>query len=377
MPSEVTEAKDHLTTAHVNTELGLRGGERQVFRLIEGLRMAGHRAVLFCRPGSRCAEEATDRGIERITIPMRNHLALQAVPRLARHFRHVGVDVVHLHTGRATWLGGLAARAARLPALTTRRMDRPVQPGWRTRLTYERLVQRVIAISPTVAADLIAGGIARERVRVIPSAVEPAALQPKVPASITRTVLGAREDDHVLLALAALVPGKGIDLLVEALARLVSDGVRPLLWIAGSGPQAEELRARTAQLGLTGYVRFLGERDDAADLLAACDVFVTGSRDEGLGSAVLEALAAGCPVVATAVGGHRDVLQDGVSGLLVPPDDSAAFARALARILRDDALRARLAAAGPTRIASGFLAEQMVAAYDEVYREVVDEWRAR
>ena len=375
--SPAPAADPPVCVAHVDAERRFSGGEVQVFLLMEGLRALGWRNVLVCRPDSRAAVEAAARGFETCVVRMQNDLALAAVPRLARSFRECGADLVHLHTGRATWLGGLAAWFAALPAVTTRRMDRRVKRNWRTRLIYGRLVRRAVAISPAVAAALAAGGVARARTVVIPSAVDPQRVQPTASRTEVRGALGAEGDAIVLLVLAALVQRKGIDVLLRAVARLGARGVRPQVWVAGSGPERGTLADLARDLGVADQVAFLGRRDDGANLLAGCDVVVIPSRREGLGVAALEAMAAGCPVVASRVGGLADVVVDGRTGLLVPPDDDVALAAALARVLEDGEARDAWGRAGPERVGEGFLPSQMVAAYVEVYRTVSDEWGRR
>ncbi len=362
--------------AHVSAETGFSGGEVQVFLLIDGLRRLGYRNVLFCPPQSRSSEEARRRGIECLPVRMRSDLDLMAVRALRSGFQDCAAALVHLHTGRATWLGGLAARAAQLPAITTRRMDRRIDRSWRTRLIYGQLVRCVIAISAGVADRLAAAGVPPERTLVIYSAVDPDALQPAVDRGVTRADLDTPSEAVVVLALAALIPRKGLDVLLEAVARVSEHGVSPQVWIAGEGPERAALEEQTRRRGLGNRVRFLGERRDVADLLAACDVVVMPSRREGLGVAALEAMAAGRPVIASAVGGLREVVVDGRTGLLVPPDDPVALAAALARMIHDDGLRMRLGAAGPARIEEGFSAAQMVAAYNQIYRMVLAKWSA-
>ena len=361
--------KSSLTIAHVDAERGFSGGEVQVFLLMEGLARRGHRNRLLCPPGSAAAAEAARRGIATTSVPMRGDLDLAAVWRLAGAMR--GADVVHLHTGRAAWLGGLAARRAALPAIVTRRMDRPLRPGWRTRLIYERCSRRTAAIAPAIVAQLVAGGVPRERIVLIPSAVDPQRVQPRLAATAVRAGLGAKAEDAVLLSIAALVRRKGIDVLLEALAALARRGLRPRLWVAGDGPERAALAAQSERLGVAGQVDWLGRRDDVGDLLAAADVFVLPSRAEGLGVAALEAMAAGRPVVASAVGGLAESVIDGRTGLLVPPGDAVALGAALERLLHEPALRAALGAAGPTRVGEGFLAEQMVEAYERLYRDAL------
>jgi L-malate glycosyltransferase len=374
-PEPAETVQGSLCIAHVDAETEFSGGEVQVFALIDGLRARGHRGVVFCPPASACETEARQRDIPSVPVRMRNDFDLASVLALARRLRSCAADVVHLHTGRATWLGGLAARLAHVPALSTRRMDRPVKRNWRTRLIYGYLVQAVVPISPAVAECLSTGGVGRERMHVIPDAVDPTQLAPRAGRDVTRTHLGAGPQDQILLAPCALVRRKGLDLLLDALALIAADRLRPRLWIAGDGPERRALTAQAEQLGLTSQVRFLGQRRDMPDLLAGCDVVVVPSRREGMGVAALEAMATGRPVVCSAAGGLPHAVVDGRTGLLFPPGDTGALARALTRVLRDDALRSRLGQNGPERVREGFLVEQMVAAYDRLYRAVVDEWQ--
>ncbi len=356
-----------LFIAHVDAERGFSGGEVQVFLLIEGLARRGHRNVLVCPPGSRAAAVAATRGIAVAPVPMRGDLDLAAVWRLRRLWRAAPPDVVHLHTGRAAWLGALAACAAGRPAVVTRRMDRAVARGWRTRLIYERCSRAVAAIAPGIAEQLAAGGVPRARIHVIPSAVDPARVRPVRGREAMRAALGAAPHDIVLLSAAALVQRKGLDVLLEALAALGARGLRPLVWIAGQGSAAPVLQAQAARLGLETQVRWLGARDDVGDLLAACDVFVLPSRAEGLGVAALEAMAAGRPVVASAVGGLASAVSDECTGLLVPPGDAVALGAALERLLHEPELRHRLGAAGPAHVAAHYSADAMVTAYERLY----------
>ncbi len=369
----MTQPRRPLTIAHVTGESGFSGGELQVFLLLEGLRKRGHHSVLLCPPESRSRHEAARRGIEARPIRSRNAWSPRSLWEIRRELRASAPDLVHLHTGRANWLGGLAAWYLGLPALTTRRMDRAVKRNARTRFMYSRVVRRAVAISDAVRARLIHGGVSPSMIRVIPSAIDPEALYPQLGRAATRAQAGLANDAALLLVVAALFHRKGIDVLLDALGRLADDGLRPALWIAGQGPVRPALEKQARELGLDHQVRFLGERGDIADLLAACDVFILPSRQEGLGVAALEAMAAGRPIVASRVGGLAEAVVDERTGLLVPPNDPGALATALARLLRDPALRTRLAEAGPARIAEGFGADALVNAYENLYFEVIAE----
>ena len=369
----MSDPQRRLTIVHVDAERGFSGGEVQVFLLMEGLRRRGHHNLLVCPPASRAEAQGRARGLAVRAVSMRNDADLPAVWRLRRLFREAAPDLLHLHTGRATWLGALAARGLGIPALSTRRMDRVVKRNTRNRWLYGTLVRRVVAISPAVAEALLEGGVDPPRIRTIPSAVDPAMLWPRSSRQAVRTAEGVGLEEPLLLALAALVRRKGLDVLIEALRRLAAEGPPPRLWIAGEGPERGALEAQALRAGLGDRVRLLGRREDAADLLAACDVFVLPSRREGLGVAALEAMAAGRPVVASRVGGLAAAVLDGRTGLLVPPEDPAALAAAIATLLGDGALRSRLGAAGPARVEADFGAEGMVEAYEKLYREILAE----
>jgi glycosyltransferase involved in cell wall biosynthesis len=366
-----TDDRPPIRIVHVDAERGFSGGEVQVFLLIDALARRGHDNLLLCPPDSAAAAEAARRGVSTAAVPMRGDLDLVAVRRLRARIAAAAPDLVHLHTGRAAWLGGLAAWLAGVPALVTRRMDRPVRRGWRTRLIYERLTRRCAAISPAVVDCLVAGGVPPARITLIPSAVDVSRVRAARPRDVVRQAEGATVDDAVLLTMSALVARKGIDVLLAALALLADRGLRPRLWCAGDGPERAALSAHAEALGLASRVRFLGQRSDVGDLLAASDVVVLPSRREGLGVAALEAMAAGRPVVASAVGGLADAIADGRTGLLVPPARPAPLAAALERLLRDREMRATLGAAGAQRIADRFSSEHMATAYQRLYREVL------
>jgi glycosyltransferase involved in cell wall biosynthesis len=199
------------------------------------------------------------------------------------------------------------------------------------------------------------------------------ALIPQQSRSATRRALGSSEARFCVLTAARLVRRKGVDLLLEATAELVARGLDPELWIAGAGPEAARLLRQAKRLGIGERARFLGARSDVPELLAACDVFALASRREGLGVAVLEALALARPIVATRAGGLCDALQHEETGLLAPTEDPVALANAIERLFRDPALAESLAKRGPLEIARAFSTERMVEAYERIYRRVLAE----
>ena len=195
---------------HVDPERSFSGGEVQVFLLMEGLRKSGHECSLACIPGGAPEREARERGFEIHAVPMRTDLDLLAVPRLRRAIQAAKAYLVHLHTGRANWLGGMAARLAGRPAISTRRMDRRVKRNWRTRWIYGSLVRRTAAISPALERRLHDAGVPPERTRLVWSSIDSATLAPTRSRESVRAELGVGADEVLLLAAGALVLRKGL-----------------------------------------------------------------------------------------------------------------------------------------------------------------------
>jgi glycosyltransferase involved in cell wall biosynthesis len=217
-----------------------------------------------------------------------------------------------------------------------------------------------------------AEGVPMERTRVVPNAVDlPPALPEEARARIRREH-GAAPGETAVAQVATLTPAKDHALALAAAERLRARGCAFRWWFVGGGPLQSELEGAAAACGLSGTVRFLGHREDAREILAAADIAALTSRSEGFPNAVLEAMAAGRPVVATAVGGTDEAVVDGETGLLVPPADAEAFAEGLGRLAEDAALRERLGRAGRERAERLYgwdaLTARMLSIYGEVLR---------
>jgi len=374
-PSEVEPdaSSENLCIAHVNAEKGFSGGERQLFLLMEGLRKNGTRNLLLCKPGGRAEAHAIERGFETLAVPMANDFDLRGIWKLFRALRRLRPHLVHLHTGRATWLGGIAAKLVGIPAITTRRMDRTVKTNWRNRFIYNSLVERAVAISPAVASCLRRGEVPDEKIVLIYSSIDPTENRAGRDPQEVREEAGIDRETPLLFLPASLDRRKGIDILLEALRILAlrPQALTPSLWIAGAGPEEAALRAQIEECQLQDQVSLLGQRDDVPDLLQACDIFVLPSRREGLGIAALEAMAAGKPVIASRVGGLGQAVLNEVTGILVNPEDPEVLADAIERLAHDPVLRQRMGDAGPARIRETFLAEGMVRSYEQLYARVL------
>jgi glycosyltransferase involved in cell wall biosynthesis len=354
------------------TELNVGGAERALARLLAGLDRARFEPVVACLYGSSSpvAESIRALGCPVIDLGMTRKWRVDALWRFYRLLRDERPDILHTWLFHANLVGRIVGRLAKVPVVICSERTMGMESCWRyllNRLTLF-LADRVVCVSERVAvfcAHRI--GLAPEKAVVIPNGVdypEPARLPEREAA---RRKLGLPTDGVWVGTVARFDPVKRLDVLLAALVAL--DDVRAV--IVGYGPEEPRLKEMAKDLGLSDRVWFVGYRQDVWPWLAACDVFALSSDWEGMSNAVLEAMGAGLPVVATAVGGTPDVVVDGVTGLLVPRGDSGALAAALARLVREDGLRCRLGAAGQERAWSSFSAQQMIERTHALYTELV------
>jgi len=379
----LTPAK--LRVAGVDPERRFAGGEAQVLGLTLALSQAGHQAELFCAEEGELWRRASAAGIRCHPLPIRNSIDVAAGFRLRRLVRDRRYDIVHFHTARAhalaPYLYGLAGNDETRPRprlIVTRRMDY-VPNRWFAPWLYNRAVDGIAAISPSVAEALVAGGVKRDRIALIPSGVDCERFQPPTEAArlAARAALGLTSDQFVMGTVGMLEPRKGHRTLVEALARLEAHSAiceTQCCLIAGGGSLQAALADQISALEAggqiaPGVIRMPGACTDPYSILAALDLFVMPSLAEGLGVAALEAMACGLPVVASEVGGLRDLVTDGATGLLVPPADPAALAEAISKLASEPNLRAAMGAAGRLRVADHFSLATMAQRTLTLYRD--------
>jgi glycosyltransferase involved in cell wall biosynthesis len=338
----------------------------------------------------------TERGIpvEEFTFPTFFSAAFgRQVLRLARYLSRERVQVVQGYGLYGNLLAIPAARLAGVPVAIASVRDRGVY------LTAsQKRVQRfacqfadcVLANAESVREWLVEGGYDGSRIKVIRNGIDLARFvnpAPPAPGQGLRESLGLPLDSPVVVALARLNPSKGLDHLLDAAAHLAERHPAARFVFIGGGPDAAyraTLDARAASLGIADRVRFIGERTDVAPLLGQATISVLPSLSEALPNSVLESMAAGVPVVATRVGGIPEVIEDGVTGLLVPPGDSRALADAIGRLLDTPSWACAMGRSGRETAVQRFSTERMVRATEEVYEGLIararrgrDRWNPR
>jgi glycosyltransferase involved in cell wall biosynthesis len=234
-----------------------------------------------------------------------------------------------------------------------------------------RITDLSLAVSQGVRDYLIEpGGLDPARVRVVHNGVDLARIRQHRPRAEVRRELGLAEANQVVGLVARLDHwGKGHKEFFTALSTLKDRHPVEAL-IIGGGRREAEVKQLAAEMGLAGRVHFLGQRQDIPDLLSALDIFVLPSHSEGVSLALLEGMAAGLPVIATAVGGLPEVVTDGVNGLLIPPQDPEALAQALARFLDDPALAKKLGENARQHVNENFSLERLGREINEIYEEL-------
>ena len=352
---------------HVDSERPWRGGERQVLELMIRQRRRGDEPHLAAPADSAIFERAQAEGFPVHAVAMRGTWDLLSAFGLAHLHRSLRPDVVHWHAARAHALGAIASLLAPGPVrILSRRVDFLVRRSIGSRLLYALPIDAIVAISNGVASALYKSGVDGKRVHVIPSGIDLKPFEEPFDRAAIRARLGLKEADVLALQVAALAPHKSQTTLLQAVASIRSRHPNLRVWIAGDGPLRSALEREHASLDLGESVRFLGFRDDVADLLRAADLFVISSYLEGLGTSILDAMAAGLPVAGTRVGGIPEAVKDGISGVLVPPSDPRALGEAISTLAGDASLRARYGQAGRSLV-DDFSADTTEARTRQIY----------
>jgi glycosyltransferase involved in cell wall biosynthesis len=357
---------------HLVLDLHPGGTQRLVIEMSKHLRrQADVRVCCLDEPGE-WADELLDLEIPVIALSrkpgFRPGLAVQ-VARLARRY---DLDVIHCHHYSPFVYGALAARLR--PGLRLvftehgRVADTP--PSGKRRLAnllLSRAPGRFFAVSEDLRTHMLAEGFERERVGVIYNGIDPGPPPTARDRAAARQILGLPADALVVGTVARLDPVKDLNTLLAAFADLARELAEAVLVVIGDGPELERLEGAAREAGIESRISFTGARNDARRLVAAFDVYANTSVTEGVSVTLLEAMAAGLPVVATRVGGTPEVVVAEETGLLVPAREPALVAESVSRLAADSALRSRLGQAGRERLSRKFTLEQMVGRYLGVY----------
>jgi glycosyltransferase involved in cell wall biosynthesis len=359
------------------------GNLATVLALCRELPSRGFDVALAAPRGQRYVYRFREAGVPTFDAEIKSKYDVAASRRYAALVRGEGFDVVHTHTRRADFVAALGGRRAGAAVVSTQHgqinLERYTLREKRDLAArvygfcLRRFFDKHVAVSAEIADELrVRCGVDPARIVNIPNGVDAA---PFIGAGRDRLSfryeIGAPRWAVVATAVASL-DVKGHADLLPAVAAVAKDGVDIRLAVVGEGHRGGPLIIEQAEeLGIADRVRVLGFRDDVPRVLAGSDVFVLPTPSEGLSLAIMEAMAAGLPVVATAVGGNPELVEPGITGLLVPAGDPAALAEALRRLAREPGLRRAMGRAARSRVVLDFTVEKMADRYAALYGELL------
>ena len=363
--------KKPLRILHVETGMNLYGGALQVHYLLRGLAdRKGVESALVCPDSSGIAEAARGNVKTLYAVPMKGDLDLLFVPRLLSIIRKENPDIIHLHSRRgADILGGIAARLSGTRCILTRRVDNPENRLW-ANVKY-RLYHHVVTISEGIREVLVTEGVPEGKITCVHSAVDVDLYSRTFDREWFDEEFGLREGSLACGVVAQFIERKGHRFLLRAVPEILKAVPGVIFLFFGKGPVEDQLKSRCRELGIEEHVLFAGFRDDLDRIMGCLDLVIHPALMEGLGVSLLQAAAAGVPIVGTRVGGIPEIVRDGVNGYLIPPGDVPSLMDATTRIITDRDLARQLGENGKRIVSEHFSIESMVEGNIGVYRDLM------
>ncbi len=352
---------------HTEWSDGFGGQEHRILLECREMRRRGHEALIVCRPEALLLGRARDAGIPVEAVSIRSSADMAAVAAMVRIFRNQRATVVNTHSGKDSWVGSMAAKIAGVQLLIrTRHISVPVRRGL-FNMVY-RWPDGYITTGEMIREHLIGKGIPADRVVSIPTGVDLEKFAAGTDGNPIREEFDIPPGTFLVSMIGVLRSWKRHDVFLESVRLLREQGVPVRALVAGEGPQREKISVSVREQGLLDTVTMTGYREDVPEILAASDALVLSSdRFEGIPQVILQALSMARPVVASPIGGIPEVVLHGKTGLLCPAGDSVAYARALARLAGDPALRVRLGKAGWDLVLARYTVDAMCERTERFY----------
>ncbi|MBP2656382.1 MAG: hypothetical protein H6Q73_3951 [Firmicutes bacterium] len=337
-----------------------RGGEVHVFLLCQQLISIGVSTVLACRSGSPIDQKAKDANIPVFNLPLKNTIDFKSAWMLADYCRKNSIDIIHAHNGRDYWLAGLAKFFnPKLKVVITRHILGPLKNTILHRWLYKK-VDQVLAVSETVKNAITL--IPPEKIAVVYNGIDTEEFA-AAPAGTLRQELDLAATTKIVGMVGKVHPSKGHRTLLQSIPQILTECPDTVFIVVGSGDSVQLQQ-------MNSDVLFLGERNNVPEIMKDLDVFVMASRNEPFGLVTLEAMAAGATIVGANSGGTAEIIVDGETGLLFPPDDSARLAQAVIRILTDSKFDGKLRENGSNAVHK-YTIVNMAANTKKIYQDVL------
>jgi glycosyltransferase involved in cell wall biosynthesis len=354
---------------HIETGRYLYGGGLQVIWLLQGLSKLGYRNSLVCARGSAIGQKATSYATVH-QIPMQGEMDPRLLFSLLRIIRKERPNLIHVHSRRGADLwGGLAAKLTRTAAIVTRRVDNP-EPPVLAHLKYG-MFARIITISEAILRVLAAEGIPKDKLICVPSAVDPRPFQHPCEKEWFRKEFKLDAPTRAIGVIAQLISRKGHRDIIDAAPKVLNACPQVRFLFFGQGPLRAHLEQLSTKRGLAGKITFAGFRNDLERILPCLSAVVHPATMEGLGVSLLQAAAAGVPIIATNRGGIPEIVQHGQNGYLLEPGDVNSITDAVVSLLKNQEMAAQFGRSGRKRVEARFSVASMVEGNVSVYHQAL------
>lgn len=358
-----------LKILQVITPSKLAGAEIFVSLLSRKLAEQGHRVTVACKPIRAVVKRMESDGIRVRPMRIGGKVNPLAPILLARLIREEQPDILNTHLTSASLTGSIAGRLCRVPVVAT-------MHGLGSATCY-RLADHIISVSDAVKKHLVSQGIRGERITTIYPGIDLEAFSPSGKGEAVRAEFGIDDDAVVIGVIAHLTYKKGHHVFLSAAEEVARRAPNAVFVVAGTGPRHRELRAMSETLGLAGRVIFTGFRSDIREVIEAMDVVVLPSiAGEGLPASLIQAMALSKPTIGSRLSGIPEVIEDGASGLLVTPGDTAELADAIVALARDERLRREMGTHARERAESHFDITTTVESTTALYRKLLSQGRS-
>lgn len=362
-----------LTVLHTESSLGWGGQEIRIFQ--ESLRFTelGYKILIACQEGSEISRKAEMAGLPVFIVPMRFAGDPVAVSNFLRIIKSEDVDIIHTHSSKDSWIAGFAGRISGTPIVRSRHLTTPVKQNWAAAFVYRHLCDTIITTGKYIKESLVRDNkINSGKIISIPAGVDTARYDTHISGNTVRAELAIENAYPVVGVVAILRNWKGHQYLLEAVPAIVTSYPNAKFLIAGNGPQWDNLQRKIRDLGIEKYVIMMGFREDIPEILASLDIFILPSTaSEATSQVIPQALAVGKPVIATNTGGLPEIIEDGITGLLIEPGNHEAIACAVVRMAENKEEAEKMAVRGREKILKGYTFQRMIDDTSGVYQNIL------
>lgn len=366
----MSSGSNRLCVLHSESSPSLGGQEMRILLEMEALAVRGIESVLVARPDTPILIEAKRRGLHAHGVPMRNSFDIPSLWQLRRLFGQYRVDVVNAHNSKDAWNVSLVARALGKPVIRARHIGNRIKPGRLRLMIYGPMCDVIMTTGEGIKDGMVGIGIPAEKIRVIPTGIDVERYAAGRPGSL-RADLGIPPGVPLVAQVAVMRSDKGPDIFVRAAQKLVREGCLAYFVLVGEGSMRRRVEGQLAEDDGGGRIKLAGFRRDIPEILADIDVYVLAARSpEGVPQAVLQAHAARVPVVATDVGGVREVAINNETALCAPRNDSEKLAAHIRHLLENPGDGRRLAESGYKLTAEQYSIELMLSRMESLYRQL-------